>query len=71
MRTAAPDASVIFQSPETRNRAQSRAAPTQLMALLQPDTSSGARYGSGCAILWSMVPILDRFTVCVRDTVHG
>ncbi len=58
MRTAAPCTSVIFQSPESRNRAHSITDETQLSPLFQLGTSVRTSPGLSCAILSFMDPIV-------------
>ena len=58
MRTAVPCTSVIFQSPESRNKAHNTSDETQLSPLLQPGTSVRTSAGLSCAILSFMEPIV-------------
>ena len=51
MRTAVPCTSVIFQSPESRNRAHSNTDEIQLSPLFQPGASVRTSPRPGCAIL--------------------
>src|SRR5258707_11552373 len=60
--TAAPGASVIFQSPATKNNAAMRTAAVQLIHVFHPGSSKPPSSSPECAILSSMILILALFS---------
>ena len=62
MRMAAPCASVIFQRPATRNKADISTAAVQLTQVFHPGSSKPASTSPECAILSSMNLILALFS---------